>query len=166
MGRTLSLNMKRAIFSQETGEVVVCLLKLDHADLAAPLRLSSDPTIELSSGGRGTVHLGADYHFLPFDITLPDELEDRPPTARLSVDNVDRQIVQAVRSVSSGPIDVELRIVLASDPDTIEVGPMSFKARNVEYDESRVSATLAFEDVLSEPFPAQLITPNNFPGLF
>jgi hypothetical protein len=83
----------------------------------------------------------------------------------LSIDNVDRTIVEAVRTVSSPPT-ASLSVVLASDPDTVEAGPFELTIREVQYDALVVTATMAVEDILNEPFPGDLFTPQNFPGLF
>ena len=37
---------------------------------------------------------------------------------------------------------------------------------DVEYDALTVTARLQYEDVLTEPFPADIYTPSSTPGLF
>jgi hypothetical protein len=107
------------------------------------------------------------YVPFPFDVILPDESDDAVPRVTLRIDNVDRRIVSELRSVVTNvPVTVRMTVVLASSPDTIEVGPMEFSLRDVEYTATTVEGTLLYEDVLNESFPADSFTPSRFPGLF
>lgn len=145
------------MFAQETGEVFVLLVTIAHADMPAPIRVCNAGAT-VTSGGQDFVHF-------PFEIDLPRESEDAPPTVTLRICNVDRQIVEAVRTYA-GEITVTVNLVLASSPDTVEAGPFEFTMREAHYDALVVEGTLAFQDVLNEPYPADSFTPSRFPGLF
>ena len=133
------------------------LLTIDHADLAEPIRVVNNTE---------DVTVGADtYIAFPFEIELPGEAEDQLPKARLRIDNVDRQIVDAVRTVSGTP-DVTLEIVLASDPTVTEMGPFEMQLRSADYDALVVSGDLVVEDVLNIRYPGDRFTPASHPGLF
>ena len=155
--RTTSSALRVAVTAQQTGEVFLVLLEIDHADMAAPIRVVNDQ-IGVMSGG-------VLYSPFPFQVQLPDELGDNMPYVTLRIDNVDRQIVTAIRQLTSAPT-VDISVVLASDPDTVEAGPFSFSITQVSYDASAVSATLSYEDVLKEPIPGDRFTPTNTPGVF
>lgn len=157
MSRTLSPAAVQAITAQETGEVFLLLLTIDHPDLAQPIRVVRN--------GEDVTSRGNTYSACAFDVALPDERSDRPPRVQLVLDNVDRAITQALRPLTSPPT-VTLEVVLASSPDTVEAGPYEFTVRNVVYDAHVVTAELAYEDVLNLRFPADRFTPNLFPGLF
>jgi len=157
MSRSLSSTFKAAIFSQETAEVFLVLLELDHADLAAPLRVVNNYENITSNG---EVYIG-----YPFSISIPDETEDAMPIVKLTIDNVDRSIVEAVRTCTSAPAIV-VSVVLASAPDTIEAGPFDLTLRAATYDALSVSGEIRADDILNEPWPGVIITPQNFPGLF
>jgi hypothetical protein len=158
MPRTISASARTALFAQQTGEIFVLLLELDHAELVEPIRVCSD-SIDTEHGGRT-------YQRFPFEIGMPPEDEDAPPIVRLKIANADRAIVAAVRQLAGNAMTVTLTVVLASSPDTIEAGPLEFTLRNVTYDAEFVEGELQFEDVLNEPFPADTFNPNTFPGLF
>jgi len=96
---------------------------------------------------------------------LPAEFDDQLPTVQLQIDNVDRRIMEGVRALTSAPA-VTLEVVLASAPDTVEAGPFAFTLKAADYDALVISGTLAFEDVLNEPYPQYAFTPGSFPGLF
>ncbi|MBU0598807.1 DUF1833 domain-containing protein [Patescibacteria group bacterium] len=157
MSRNLSLTARQAIFAQETAEVFLLLLTIDHDDLDAAIRVVNNAENITSNS--------LEYQAFPFEMNLPDDTEDALSQVTLTICNVDRQIVQAVRSISSPPT-VTLNVILASDPDTVEAGPFEFTMKSADYDALTVTGSLAAEDILNEPFPADRYTPNLFPGLF
>jgi hypothetical protein len=156
--RTLTIAARRAIYAPETGEVFLVLLTITHPSLPAPIRVVAN--------SEDIVSEGLTYQRFPFEVTLPPESEDSPPSVKLRIANADREIVRAVRSVSGEAMKAELRVVLASSPDVIEAGPYEFTIRQPTFDASFVEATLRFEEILSEPYPADAFTPSRFPGLF
>ena len=150
---TVSATFKAVAYAQQTNEVVLVILEIDHDDLAAPIRVVNN-TENITSGGD-------EYLAAGFDIKLPDD--DGKTT--ISVCNVDRIMVQAIRSISSRPT-VTISVILASDPDTIEVGPYIMELSEVSYDAFTVTGTLTFDNFLDEPFPGDKFNPGIFPGLF
>lgn len=154
-GRVLSAPATAALVAEETDEVFLILVKIDHADLDQPIRVVNNIE-EIVSGGET-------YVGLPFEVELPDE-GDRPGEARLSVDNVDRRIVEAIRTISTPP-SVTIKVVLASQPDTIEYQLDGLTMRDVSYDAATVQGYLRYEDLSSENV-ADMIVPSRFPGLF
>jgi hypothetical protein len=156
MPHDLSLLARRALNAPETGEVFLPLLTLEHPALDAPLRVVGN-TVKITS--RGDVYLA-----YPFELALADSREDQLARVTLRIDNVDRRIVEAVRSLPSAAT-VTLEIVLASHPDVIERSDR-FSLREVFYDALVVEGTLMYEDVLNFPFTQHLFTPQTAPGLF
>lgn len=157
MSRPVSLAAQAALNAQETGEAFLILLTLSHAQLATPLRVTSD-AVETAS--RGNVFVP-----FPFELSLPDDDAEKSPEARLAIDNVDRQIVKAVRGLPSAPA-VLIEIVRAAEPDTVEARFEDFRLTNVSYDSRVVEGNLTVEDFTAEPYPAFLFSPGLFPGLF
>lgn len=157
MSRSLSSVAKSAIFAQETGEVFLLMLTISHATLTAPIRVVNNTENITSNGNLFTA--------FPFMLTLPDEREDQPPRMHITIDNVDRQIVQAVRNMTSPPT-IQLDVILASQPDTLEASFPGFTLRQANYDVLTVEGDLTLEDVVLEPFPALSFAPQTFPGLF
>ena len=157
MARTLSSGAVAALNAQETGEVFIVLLTIDHVDLAAPIRVSSDAV--------DTVSNAETYIAFPFELSLPTDLEDGPPRARLRIDNVDRQVVQAIRQINS-PASVLIEIVRGADPDTVEASFPDFELREVSYSALFVEGDLVVEQFSAEPFPAKSFTPGDFPALY
>jgi len=166
MVRPVSNALKQAVNAQETDKAFIILLTLEHEDLSAPIRVTQDSMQDLPiSGGRGVISRGNEFVALPFEIVLPDENEDQSPRAKLKIDNISREIVAAVRSITS-PASAMLEIVLSQDPDVVEMQLLDFQLRNVTYDAFVVEGDLTVEQFDLEPFPAGRITPSRFPGVF
>lgn len=152
-----SLSMKNAVNAQETTEAFIILITIDHDDLVTPIRVSSD--------GVNTTSRSNIYVAYPFDITLPTDDGSTPPSAKLIIDNVSREIGQTIRSILSPP-SVTIEIVLSSDPDTVESSFPFFELSEVEYNALTVSGTLTIPNLAIEPYPAESFIPSTHPGLF
>jgi hypothetical protein len=77
---------------------------------------------------------------------LPEEGEDRPPRARLTIDNVSREIVLALRQIQAAPT-VTMEVVRASEPDLVEASFPFFRLLDVRYDALVVEGELGVEDL-------------------
>lgn len=160
MARTLSSTMKAALLAENTEEAIVVLLKITHASLAAPLYLCSNRVDVVS---RSDTYLATG-----FDVTFPSESDDRPPHARLSIVNIDRQIVEAARTVAASGVklDVRFEVVTLTDPDTVELGPYNFQLSDVRHNKQVVSGTLGFENILTQRATKGRFNPSGFPNIF
>ena len=165
---TVSNTFKQAAFAQETDEVFVVLVTLDSDELAEPIRVCSDPFEKLEELGEdiyGMISNGETFIFLPFDIQLPRDDKTGTVSAKMSIENTDRRIIEAARSVTK-PVNVNIQCVLASDPDAIELEFNHFQLSNIKYDVMTVDGDLTLNYWGLEPFPSNRFTPSNFPGLF
>ncbi|MFU0504003.1 DUF1833 family protein [Pseudaminobacter sp. NGMCC 1.201702] len=167
MSRTVSLTLREAMNAQETGEVLVVLLTITHPDYATPLRISSDPTTLLSEAPLqyGTVSRGETYLFAPFSTSLPDDMDERAPTARFVLENISRDLVELVRSVST-PAKATIEVVLASSPDSVEIEYPEFDVKNASYNANVMTLELSIDALTDEPYPSGTFSPASFPGLF
>ncbi|MEM9681627.1 MAG: DUF1833 family protein [Pseudomonadota bacterium] len=154
---TISTPAREHLFAQESDEVFLVLLTIDHEVLATPIRVVNNLE-EVTSRGE-------DFIAFPFDITLPDSHEGATPAARLTIDNVSREIGEAVRQMTSPPT-VLIEIIMASAPDTVEASFPGFLMRNIKTDATKVTGELVVEDLTREPYPAVSFTPGRFPGVF
>lgn len=154
--RTLSNAALASAHARETGEAWLILLTITHPTLSPPLRFVNNLQ---SVTSRGNVFIA-----FPFEIELPEQDADTPGEARIVIDNIDRQIVETIRQITSPP-EVLIEIVLASQPSTVEAAFDGLVLRNVQYDAYTVKGTLRFEDIMTEPVSLQM-TPSRFPGMF
>lgn len=155
--RNLSSTALQAIYDNDTDEVFLVLITIDHSVLSEPIRVVAN--------SENTTSRGDEYIAYPFDIQLPSDEESSPPRAQIVIDNVDREIVKSLRSITS-PASFSIEVVLASDPDVIEASWYNFELRNVKGDVFQISGELTIEDVSSEPYPGDTFTPSKFRGLF
>lgn len=160
--------LKQAAYAQETDEVFVTLLEFTSDELAQPIRICDDPTTSLTVLGDdiyGIESNGNTFVFMPYEIWLPRDDASGTVSARISIQNTDRSIVQHARNVTR-PINVKIQTVLASDPDIVEIEFDNFQLSNVKYNVASIEGDLTLNYWGLEPFPSHNFTPSNFPGLF
>lgn len=150
-------SLKQAAFLQDTDEVFLILLTIAHDDISPSIRVVNNNEEITSNGNLFTA--------FPFEIELPDSKENSAPRARLSIDNVSREIAEAIRTITT-VATITIEIIRAADPDTIEITWAPFNLRNVKWDMFRVSGDLVAEEIELEPFPVGQFTPGNFSALF
>lgn len=159
---TISAAARAALYRQETDEVLLCLVTISHADLPATLRFVNN-TVDIVSRGET-------YKGYPFEVALPDEDPDHPPAVEITIDAVSTDDpaldpVAIVRSLSTAPV-FTFEVVLASTPDTVEVGAGEIDLVSVDYDALVLTGRLEYQNTLGEPFASHSFSPSLFPGLF
>lgn len=160
MSRDVSLTFIAAVNAQETDEAFILLVTIDHPDLPAP--------IYLNNSGENQVSRGNTYLACPFQCTLAEDSDERPPQAKLVFDNIDRTMVAALRAagaVGRAPT-VTMELVKASDLNTVEAEFTDFEMREITYNSLTIEATLTLENLFQEPACGYTFSPTYFPGLF
>ena len=159
---------REQIEQQETSEIVLVFLTITHPTLREPIRVVSDPENFMLDGH--------EYIGFMFDITLLND-DDRPPRAKLSVQNVDRIIGQVVLEAFN-PARVEIKVI-AGDQFDLSVSPrtpigepaLMYHAHQlylteVEGNAQTVSGTLRSWDFTQEVWPGMRATETRMPGLY
>ena len=158
MARSLAPTSLRALLAQETGEVMVMLATLAHPNWLNPVYVCSD-ILPVISNGR---------YFIGwrFDIQFPSDNTGELPRAQAVIDNVDPIIGQQIQAIAGlSPIQVTIEIIRHATPDVIEVAYENLKLRGVKVDDTSITGTLTYEDILNEPLTAT-ISPSTVPGVF
>lgn len=166
MSRSVSSAARTAMYAQQTEEVFVLLLQIDTG--GEPIRVALDSEnldSKITVDGVDTHSSAVTFVGGFFGIELPEEAGENISNVRISIDNVDRVIVAAIRQATEPP-EVRLWVVLRSSPDLVEAGPYYLVLENATYDEMMVTGELSFEDVTNRRFPAHEYTPFSTPGLF
>lgn len=156
MPRNTSAEFKRSLFAQQTGQAFLALLEISHESLPEPLRFARN--------NEALVRDGQTYLPLWFDVLLPAEDDDQLPKVTLSLENIDRVLLDTILTLTSPP-RVSLSVGMSGE-DEIWVGPFDYTWRETGYDARTISATLEFEDLLNERWPKDEFVPSKFPGLF
>ena len=163
MSRQLSQRALRGIFAQETEEEFIPLIFMNHPSMPEPLRVAGANRAITTNDILGS---NVTYEAYPFTVVMPSDHEDRPPEVSITIDNIDKRIVDTVRIAIDGSPTVTLSIVLAATPTVVEAGPFEFSVRSVEWDRLTVRGVISYEAILDEPYPAGTFNPVEFPGLF
>ena len=142
--------------AERTDTAWLVLLTLNHPDLAAPIRVTSD--------GVSTVSAGNVFSPFPFEVILPDDVVGRPPQAQLSIDNTTQEVIAAVRGLTSPP-KLTVQIVRSTNTDVIEYQWIGLEWSNSSYDKNVITGTLTFQDITKEEFPYETFD-GRFQGLF
>ena len=164
----ISDNLRQAAYAQETDVAVIVLLTLSTPELPETIRICSCPVEKFADLGENVYGLtsnGNRFIFLPFDIILPQDDKTGAVSATLTIDNVNRQIVQYAREAKKS-INVKVQVILSNALNDVELEYNGFKLSNVSYDGFKVSGDLNIDYLGLEPFPCGRFTPSGFPGLF
>jgi hypothetical protein len=108
---------------------------------------------------------GDEFLAYPFSVVLPTDDDQRVPTVRLTIDNVDRAIIEAIRAQSTPPT-VKIEVVTSTYPDIVEKTIDFLYLRSVDYDAMAITGTLEARGILNQRFPRENYTAGVFPGLF
>jgi len=170
MPRNLSDEFRRAIFAQESGALAIALLTIDHPDIPegdGPIRLSTDPTQRHSDDPPlwRTMSRGNAYNYLPLKVVLPDDKDGQAPQARLTIDNIGREMIALLRSINT-PASLLIEIVLKESPDIVEASYPDYRLVNASYNSQTIEFLVTLDGLATEPFGFMKFTPSRFPGLF
>ena len=168
MTRATAIAARAELERTSSPHALLAFMTITHPALAEPLRVVSD-AMDYTFGG--ALFIG-----MPFGLDLlPDS--DATATTQLRMQNVDRRIGQALRSMT-GRATVQLQLMssvdfdLTQDPRT-EIGSAAqiygfahFSLRNVTVNATEVTGEVIFHDYSTEPFPHIRATQDRLPGLF
>lgn len=169
--RLLSLNARTALDQRGSEEVEVLLILIEHPDLEAPLRMSTDPTerISLEPVMYGTYSTwetddNSPFYFILMEALVPDEQDDAPAQASLILQMLDSDIGEVLTSTTE-QATVSMAVVLASSPNVVEAEWLGLRMVNAEIDSGQAQLRFSTEPIYEEPFPADRLTKERFPGL-
>jgi len=158
--RTISVDGLKQLFAQEASDVFLVVITISHPELTTPLRYVNDI--------KDLTYNGYTYTALPFKFTLPPDTKDKPPSAKIVLDNINRDTINLFRSITDAPtLTIEIVRVSPDRTVTSEIGPYELRMNDITYTASTLEATLGYEtDVLNESAVADYFSPHLFPGLF
>jgi hypothetical protein len=156
---TLSAPVKAGMLAGITDEGLIPLIVIDHADWAAPIRLSGDRV--------DTVSRGETYTATPFELSLPDDIDGRPRSAQLALVDLSRGLTAALRTARGAPT-VAIELVRLADPDSLEASFSGLRIQEPAWASPEPTITMRLVGGASgeERFPQARFVPSRWPGLF
>lgn len=113
----------------------------------------------------GITSRGDYYTPSSFNVTLPSDPGDEIPTLNFSFALGDKITMRRLRNSTVRPT-LRLEIVLASDPNIVELGPFDFDIRDFDMKGDAVVVKAGYEPLLDYEIPQLSYSPPMFPGLF
>jgi hypothetical protein len=174
--RRVSLNERRAQNAVGSGEDQIVLMKFEGGELEQAIRLSTHPTERFSVeplvyGTRSTWFAddgdpadGNEHLFVLVSAAMPSDQEDAPAAAQITLEAVDNQIAEALRSTVQ-QVTVHIAVVLASNPDQVEVEYRNLRLVSADGDAGEVRLNITREPISEASWPAFRMTKQRFPGL-
>lgn len=154
--REISPNARAQVQSPEIQEVIVVTLDIDHSSLAEPIRVVNNiQDIEWN----GNLYEAASFKFKP-----PSQEEGELSRATLTMSNIDRRLIETVRSINSAPT-ITANIVFVGATVEREAGPWIFDLSEVNYNAQSLSGSLSLNIKPKQTLSTIRVSFNNFPGL-
>lgn len=156
MSNELSNLLKKEIFSEASADPFLMLVTLSHA---------SFDTIRLVNNNEDVISNGNSYKWFPMNINLPTDDAEEDKRVTIVFDNVSQYLVDELRLITT-PIDAKIEMVLASNPNVIEITLDQLKMKSISLNSQSIQASLTLDDFLYTELSSERYTPTNFPGLF
>ena len=169
MVRTITPAIREYIEAQASPNVLLGFLTISHRNLIHPVRVVSDPL--------GFTVGGLEFIGCPFEFQLLTD-EDQAPTTQIRIQNVDRRIGEAIRTVTDraqvmlearSTADFDLSVVPREElpgGSSVIYGFRHFDLIDVTVNALEVTGTVMLRDYTQEPWPGKRATQSRTPGLF
>jgi hypothetical protein len=157
---TLSQAIQEAYASAPIDVIIYHTLEIYHPNFNAPIRVVRGHE-NLTAGGQV-------YQAFAFDFTLPSVTPNGAMGLSITIDNVDRLIVQQLElaSQSADGIIVTYKAWLSTDLSTPQNNPpLILEVESVSANASTVTAFAVLGNFKNRKFPARIYTDAEFPGL-
>jgi hypothetical protein len=157
VSNAISNELLAQLYANESSDPFLMLVTLSHPDFVSTQRLVNN-TVDIVSNGET-------FTAFPMKIGLPVDDGETAREVQITFDNVGRDLIDEIRSITS-PIDVTLEMVLASNPDQVQITLGELKIRSIGYNKSTITARLFMDDFLNTAMTSEKYDPQTFPGIF
>lgn len=154
--RELSTNLLSQMYAQNSTVPFLELYKISHPDF---------DDIYLVNNNENIISNGIEYIAFPVKLTLTADDGESQREFKVEFANIGLELINEIRSVTS-PMDCNIKIVLADNPDYIEIELDELKIKNLTYNEQTISASLVLDDFLNVKLSSERYGPANYPGIF
>lgn len=143
------------MFGQNSDDPFLTLVTLQGQTFTARLVNNS---VDITSRGNT-------FTAFPMKITLPVDDGQTARSFAIEFDNASLLLINSLRSVT-GTIGVTIEMVLASMPDVVQFSFEDLIVTSVNYNASKISATIMMDNFLAVEMTSERYTPSGYPGLF
>ena len=169
MVRQVTQEIREDLQAPASPNALLGFLTIEHRNLVEPIRVVSDP---LAFTVNGLEFIGC-----PFEFQLLTD-EDQAPTTQIRIQNVDRRIGEAIRTVTDrAQVMLEARSTADFDLSLIPRAELPggssaiyafryFDLIDVTVNALEVTGTVMLRDYTQEPWPGKRATQSRTPGLF
>lgn len=144
------------IFGQTSSDPFLMLITLSHTSFGS---------IYLVNNTENIISNGNTFIAFPCRVTLPPDTAEAKREARIEFDNASLELIEEIRTPTD-PIDAKVQMVLASDPDTVEIELAELQIRDVLYNANKITARLILNDFLNTGLSSERYTPTLYPGIY
>lgn len=152
----LSNQLVTQMYGQESNDPFLSLLTLSHTNFG---------TLHFVNNSEEIISNGMTFVPFPFTLVLPADDGEAVKDIQLLLDNTSLELIEELRSITDY-IQVQIQLVLAANPDLVEVEVPGLKINNIEYNVSTITATLVLDNFLNTELASERYTPIFYPGLF
>lgn len=134
-------------------------LEIWQSSFASPARVVANVGDDMSFG----IEMGAPrdsgstvlFTAVPFTAEYPEQREGQPPSSRIRIDNVNRELVPQIRAALAVReyIQVLYREYLGSDLTGPAYGPVEFELKNVQMVGTALTGTAMVKNLQNKRFP-------------
>ena len=163
--RILKQAIKESYASPEASEIIYHTIELSHSLFVAPFRFVQgydDISVTLEDG------TSADFKAFPFEIMLPDIVENPNAQILLQAQNVNRDLGEALDLIVASQqfLRITYRPYLSSDLTIPQYDPpLRMVLRRVSLNDTVIDAQFGYETFPNLRFPNQVYKIEDFPTL-
>jgi uncharacterized protein DUF1833 len=134
-------------------------LEIWQSSFSAPARLVANVGDDMSFGIEAGAprDAGSMVTFLacPFSADYPEQREGQPPSTKIKIDNVNRELVPLIRTAlgTRQYIEILYREYLGSDLTQPAYGPVEFQLANVQMVGASLTGTAVVKNLQNKRFP-------------
>lgn len=157
MPRDVSQVFRNELYSPSMRVVPLVTIDITHPSIHPQV-------IRLVNNNQNIVWDGNTYLASSFNFTPPMQEESSAQDASISIQNIDRGLVELVRTIEGKP-KIVVNIVIASDDVVREAGPFSFLLGGVTYNKDIISGSLTYDIRPTQILSTLKYSVSLFPGL-
>jgi hypothetical protein len=138
---------------------IYCTLEIWQVSFAQPARVvanvGNDMVFGIEQGAPRDGGAMVTFLACPFTAEYPEQREGQPPSTKIKVDNVNRELVPLIRAALGVRqyIQVLYREYLSSDLTEPAYGPVEFELREVQMSGTSLTGTAMVKNLQNKRFP-------------